>query len=259
MSSDRAYSVLLVEDEALAVWTGRRILERLGMRVDVAESCAEARERWASLELDLVIIDGRLPDGRGLDVVADMRGRGRQELVICLTAEPELVSEAERESLGLLAVLGKPIQVDDLKASVNEGLTHLASDDDGASPPPGTREDRVGRFVVLPIPSVLTEDSLTEVFNRAAEGEAAWLALDFRETESIDSDVGDRLVEAALQLQRAGGRVCLVGTSADVSLELDQIGVSGVVDRLEDFEGLEALGRKPTAMCERSALLTGLS
>jgi len=84
----RALRLFLVEDSADV---RRRILELLweigGVEVVwAAESVGESREVLAHLHLDLALVDLRLPDGSGLDVLGMIRGCQADATVIVLTA-----------------------------------------------------------------------------------------------------------------------------------------------------------------------------
>jgi len=67
-----AVHLLVVEDEP-AIQAGLcDRLQREGFRVDVAGSLAAARELLANRP-DLVVLDRRLPDGDGLQLLQDLR------------------------------------------------------------------------------------------------------------------------------------------------------------------------------------------
>jgi CheY-like chemotaxis protein len=65
--------VLLVEDEAGLVSALRVALQREGYAVDTALRLADAREKLAMTEYDIVLLDVNLPDGTGFDLADDIR------------------------------------------------------------------------------------------------------------------------------------------------------------------------------------------
>lgn len=65
--------VLLVEDEAGLVSALRVALQREGYAVDTALRLADAREKLAVTEYDIVLLDVNLPDGTGFDLADDIR------------------------------------------------------------------------------------------------------------------------------------------------------------------------------------------
>lgn len=107
--------ILYLEDEPLARWTGRKILEPFAAHVMAAESCAEAAALWRGQALDLIVCDYRLEDGVSTDLIARMRAEGRAEPVVCLSGESETIGPDEQARLGLVAVLKKPLESDALR------------------------------------------------------------------------------------------------------------------------------------------------
>jgi signal transduction histidine kinase len=83
--------ILLVDDNADHLFLARRqVEENLRCRVTTAETGQEALNRVAQLNtnaLDVVVLDNGLPDMSGLDVLAQMRGRGDVMPVIIVTGQ----------------------------------------------------------------------------------------------------------------------------------------------------------------------------
>ena len=124
--------VLYIEDEPLARWTGKQVIEGLGLDVTPAESCAQAGELWLKNTFDLVISDFRLPDGTADDLIAEMRAAYHNEPVICLSGETEDISAEQRDKLALVAVLGKPLDSGRLQEVV-ESLNESSDQTDDSS------------------------------------------------------------------------------------------------------------------------------
>ena len=95
----RPIRVMIVEDHA----DFRALMEvLLGRQPDIellaqAGSLAEARERTASFELDVAILDLGLPDGSGADLISDLRRASREVRVMVLSAslDPEGIEKAK--------------------------------------------------------------------------------------------------------------------------------------------------------------------
>ncbi|WP_020146273.1 EAL domain-containing protein [Thioalkalivibrio sp. ALJ15] len=83
--------VLVVEDQAADADLQRRSIERgvPSAQVVVADTLKGAREALADQTFDCALVDLRLPDGNGLDLVAELRDQGRPEAVIVLTGHGE--------------------------------------------------------------------------------------------------------------------------------------------------------------------------
>jgi DNA-binding NarL/FixJ family response regulator len=76
MAGDTPTSVILIDDHELIRQGLRRAFERGGEFTVVAEagSLAEARKEIVQSPPQVVIVDIRLPDGSGLDLVKELRG-----------------------------------------------------------------------------------------------------------------------------------------------------------------------------------------
>ena len=77
--------IVLVEDETPILQGLTEHLARAGYRVDAAGAVAAALHALRT-PADLVVLDRRLPDGDGLDVLRHLRGRGDRTPVIVLSA-----------------------------------------------------------------------------------------------------------------------------------------------------------------------------
>jgi DNA-binding response OmpR family regulator len=110
--------VLLVEDEPLARRVARQCLESEHCQVLEAETYRDAQRLWSEGGADAVVLDNRLPDGRGLDLLRAMRAEGRDESVIWLSADTEVLAREGAEDLGLFAVLTKSIGTAKLRYAI---------------------------------------------------------------------------------------------------------------------------------------------
>mgnify|MGYP006291672951 FL=1 len=121
--------ILLVDDEAFIVDFGRQCLERLGYRVDGCTSSAEALERIrrAPQHYDLVITDMTMPQMTG-DQLASEILRLRPDLpVILCTGYSSRLDGRQAETMGISALLMKPINLEDLATNVRRVLDGSAA------------------------------------------------------------------------------------------------------------------------------------
>lgn len=77
--------LLLVEDEPVVQANNKKILERRGYRISLAYTLAEARAFLIEKPPRAIVLDIRLPDGSGLDFLAELR-QTSQVPVLMLTA-----------------------------------------------------------------------------------------------------------------------------------------------------------------------------
>ncbi len=112
---------LLEDDEAL----GRGIvmaLEGPERTVVQAGTLVKARERLSQMAFDLMILDLNLPDGNGLELLRQLRGRGDATPVILLTANDLELDEVTGLEAGADDYITKPFSLAVLRARVNTQL-----------------------------------------------------------------------------------------------------------------------------------------
>ena len=71
-------TVLVVDDDKSILRGFRAILEKEGYLVDTAETGAEALKRIQTKSFDVILLDIRLPDANGTDLLPKMTGIQRQ-------------------------------------------------------------------------------------------------------------------------------------------------------------------------------------
>jgi two-component system, NtrC family, response regulator AtoC len=113
--------ILVVDDEKLIRWTLRERLEEAGYGVVEAETGTEAL-RLAEEGADLVLLDFRLPDIDGLEVLRRIRERHPDILVILITALATVENAVEAMKRGAWHYLNKPIDLDELLLHVGKAL-----------------------------------------------------------------------------------------------------------------------------------------
>jgi len=117
----RAATILVVDDEPLIRYALNDRLSADGYRVLEAETAAQAVARSGD-EVDLVLLDYRLPDGDGLSVLKQIKEHHPDTLVILLTAHQsvELAVEAMRQ--GAYHYANKPFNLDEISILVAKAL-----------------------------------------------------------------------------------------------------------------------------------------
>jgi len=115
--------ILLVDDE---LDLRMLVAERLGLegyKVTEAGRVKEAISRMTESEYDLLLLDVRLPDGTGLDVLRFMKESGRHTPVIMLTGTTGLDIAVESVRLGARDYVTKPARIAYLLNSIRELLS----------------------------------------------------------------------------------------------------------------------------------------
>ena len=79
---------------------------------------------------DLVLLDVRLPDSSGIEVLEQLKKSGDARAVIMITADPQLEDVKTALKLGAYDFVGKPLDFDELAVAVKNALetTRLRSE-----------------------------------------------------------------------------------------------------------------------------------
>jgi two-component system, OmpR family, response regulator len=110
--------VLLVEDDFVLGEAVREHVASLGHGVDWMKRLDDAREALATVAYELVLLDLNLPDGRGLDLLRELRRQGAAAPVIILTAQDQIAARIEGLNTGADDYLVKPFDLSELSARI---------------------------------------------------------------------------------------------------------------------------------------------
>lgn len=117
-----APQVLVVDDDPQIRKLLARYMQEQGFRVQLASKCGEARERIVTNQIDIIILDVKLPDGSGLDLCRDLRATRSNIPIILLTALQEDVDRIIGLEFGADDYLGKPFNPRELVARIRAVL-----------------------------------------------------------------------------------------------------------------------------------------
>lgn len=106
--------LLIVDDEALVVEMLQRYLGTKGYEVRGAGRVTEALAVYRAWRPPLVLLDVRLPDGSGLDLLRQIRAMNPDVHAVVVTAAHELERRQEALGAGATAFAFKPIEVTSL-------------------------------------------------------------------------------------------------------------------------------------------------
>jgi len=122
-------SLLIVEDDKLFLARLARAMETRGFKVSIAETVADGLLQVEQNPPAFVVVDMRLGDGNGLDVISALKRRRADARGIVLTGYGNIATAVNAVKLGAVDYLAKPADADDVVNAL------LAVDGRKAAPP----------------------------------------------------------------------------------------------------------------------------
>ena len=129
LSGAQERSLLIVEDDKLFLQRLARAMEGRGFTVATAESVAEGLTKVDQLGPAFAVVDMRLGDGNGLDVISALKKRKPEARAIVLTGYGNIATAVAAVKLGAVDYLPKPADADQIEAA-------LRASGDQPPPPP---------------------------------------------------------------------------------------------------------------------------
>ena len=120
MPSDR--SLLIVEDDKPFLQRLARAMEGRGFAVSTAESVTDGLNQLETRSPAFAVVDMRLEDGNGLDVISALKQRRPDARAIILTGYGNIATAVNAVKLGAVDYLSKPIDERDLKRCLRKAL-----------------------------------------------------------------------------------------------------------------------------------------
>jgi len=116
----KACSVLLVDDEAEFIETLGKRLTRRGLTVHLASSGQEALDTVAANDLDVVVLDVKMPGMDGIEALQKIKDLKPGLEVLMLTAHANVEVAMRGMELGAFDYLMKPVELDDLLYKIQD-------------------------------------------------------------------------------------------------------------------------------------------
>lgn len=122
MSSKGQSTILVVDDDQNILETLKAILLQEGYQVDTAEEGTDAVRKSNEKLFDLAIVDMRLPDMMGTDLLGKLKPRTPKTRKIILTGYPSMNNAIDSVNEGADAYILKPVEASVLLESVAKQL-----------------------------------------------------------------------------------------------------------------------------------------
>jgi DNA-binding NtrC family response regulator len=115
-------SILIIEDDALVRKTLTSQLAKRGFEVATAETGEDGVRSFAESSPDLVLLDVRLPDIDGLEVLRRIREKNRRAIILVMTAFDDMRTTVEAVKLGAFEYLVKPLNAAELELVIDKAF-----------------------------------------------------------------------------------------------------------------------------------------
>ena len=122
-------TLLLVDDDAPFLTRLARAMESRGFEVTIANTVKDGKDLARAKKPAFAVVDLRLEDGNGLDVVATIQEIRPEARIVVLTGYGNIATAVAAVKLGAVDYLAKPSDADAIEAAL------LAKEGDKADPP----------------------------------------------------------------------------------------------------------------------------
>lgn len=110
----RIQKILLIDDERDLCWLLADVLGKKGYAVTSANSKKAALAVLEKEMPDMVILDLKLPDGDGMNIIAKIKKRNESTIVCVASAYGSIKKKEEAKQKGAFSFIDKPFTVDDI-------------------------------------------------------------------------------------------------------------------------------------------------
>src|SRR6201995_89983 len=111
-------SLLIVEDDKSFLQRLARAMETRGFTVTTAETVADGLHQVEKVAPAFAVVDMRLADGNGLDVISALKRRRPDARAIILTGYGNIATAVNAVKLGAVDYLSKPVDAEDVVAAL---------------------------------------------------------------------------------------------------------------------------------------------
>lgn len=115
-------TVLIVDDDEVMCHTLSDILEKMSCEVTTVQSGEDAVYPLQEGFFDLILLDIRLPDMNGLDVLKKIKELDRDPCVIMMTAYADVQTAVAAMKAGAYDYINKPFEIEELRLTIKKAL-----------------------------------------------------------------------------------------------------------------------------------------
>ena len=122
MEKKEKKTILVVDDDKTILESLKKVLQSEGYSVYTAENGGEALEKLETQYFNLALLDIRLPDMNGTELLVTIHRDAPKIMTIMITGYPNLENAVKSLNLGADAYLMKPINPEELLNVIQEKL-----------------------------------------------------------------------------------------------------------------------------------------
>ena len=116
-------NILLVEDDKTFIQILQGFLEKHGHEVDAKNCIKDAVASIEKKEYELILLDYRLPDGIGIDLIKLLRSRNIKTPIIVITSFNDIRTAVNALKMGAFDYITKPVIPDELLMIINKAIS----------------------------------------------------------------------------------------------------------------------------------------
>ncbi len=114
--------ILVIEDDSLVSRTIATHLKKKGFELKQAETGEEGLKLFKEFQPDLTLLDVKLPDVNGLEVLRQIRQTGKNAAVVVMTAFDDMKTTVEAIKAGAFEYLVKPLDYLELDLTIDKAF-----------------------------------------------------------------------------------------------------------------------------------------
>jgi len=120
--------ILVIEDEPEMMGLIKQFLKDENYVVEEASDLGAAMDKIVSFDYDCILLDIMLPDGNGLEFLQELKGLGKSDSVIIISAKGSLDDKVKGLNLGADDYLAKPFHMAELNARIKSVIRRKKTD-----------------------------------------------------------------------------------------------------------------------------------
>jgi DNA-binding NtrC family response regulator len=116
------YKILIIDDDKLVTWSLSRDLQSDGCDITIAGDGKSGLTAFQQKQPDLVLLDLKLPDIDGLEILRTIKQENPDAIIIMMTAYATVQTAVDAVKIGAIDFIKKPFTLDELKTSINRAF-----------------------------------------------------------------------------------------------------------------------------------------